>query len=94
MRALELDPSLAEAHTSLAFIKSFFDRDWQGAEQCYRTAIALNPGEPSFYLSLGISRERLHDAGRAAAAYSKYLELAGESADKTAVQRHIRALRP
>lgn len=44
MRALELDPTLAEAHTSLAFIKSFFDRDWAAAEQCYRTAIALNPG--------------------------------------------------
>ncbi|HZO53221.1 MAG TPA: tetratricopeptide repeat protein [Bryobacteraceae bacterium] len=44
MRALELDPSLAEAHTSLGFIKSFFDWDWGAAEQCYRTAIALNPG--------------------------------------------------
>ncbi|MEP7364084.1 MAG: tetratricopeptide repeat protein [Acidobacteriota bacterium] len=44
MRALDLDPSLAEAHTSLGFIKSFFDRDWAAAEQCYRTAIALNPG--------------------------------------------------
>lgn len=44
MRAVELDPTLAEAHTSLAFIKSFFDWDWAAAEQCYRTAIGLNPG--------------------------------------------------
>ena len=42
-RALELDPRLAEAHTSLAFIRFFFDWDWEGAERSFREAIALNP---------------------------------------------------
>jgi tetratricopeptide (TPR) repeat protein len=41
---LQLDDSLAEAHTALATIKENYDWDWQGAEQEYRRAIALNPG--------------------------------------------------
>src|SRR4029078_4152372 len=30
-RALELDPQLADAHTSLASVRFFFDWDWAGA---------------------------------------------------------------
>ncbi len=43
-KALTLDPASAEAHVSLAFIRSMFDWDWTGAEPLYRRAIALNPG--------------------------------------------------
>ncbi len=43
-RALALDPGSAEAHVSLAFVRSLFDWDWAGAEKLYRRAIALNPG--------------------------------------------------
>jgi len=43
LKALELDPSLAEAHTSLAFVKFSNDWDWAGAEREFREAIALNP---------------------------------------------------
>jgi TolB-like protein/DNA-binding winged helix-turn-helix (wHTH) protein/Flp pilus assembly protein TadD len=43
LKAIELDPSLAEAHTSLAFIKTFHDWDWAGAEREYKRAIELNP---------------------------------------------------
>lgn len=42
-KALELDDTLAEAHTSLAFIKVWYDWDWQGAEAEYKRAIGLNP---------------------------------------------------
>jgi TolB-like protein/DNA-binding winged helix-turn-helix (wHTH) protein len=42
MKALVLDPSLAEAHMSLAFIK-FDDWDWAGAEAEFKQATALNP---------------------------------------------------
>jgi TolB-like protein/DNA-binding winged helix-turn-helix (wHTH) protein/Tfp pilus assembly protein PilF len=42
-KALELDPSLAEVHTSLATVKFTFDRDWTGAESEFKQAIALNP---------------------------------------------------
>ncbi len=43
LKALELDPNLAEAHTSLALITENFDFDWQSAEKEYRRAIGLNP---------------------------------------------------
>jgi TolB-like protein/Tfp pilus assembly protein PilF len=43
-RALSLDPGSAEAHVSLALVRSLFDWDWAGAELLYRRAIALNPG--------------------------------------------------
>jgi DNA-binding winged helix-turn-helix (wHTH) protein/TolB-like protein/Tfp pilus assembly protein PilF len=43
LQALELDGSLAEAHTSLAKIKQFYDWDWEGAEASFQRAIALNP---------------------------------------------------
>jgi Tfp pilus assembly protein PilF len=42
-KALEIDPSLSEAHTSLAWIKYRFDWDWRGAEDDFKQAIALNP---------------------------------------------------
>jgi TolB-like protein/DNA-binding winged helix-turn-helix (wHTH) protein/Tfp pilus assembly protein PilF len=42
-RALALDDSLAEAHTSLAFVSVYYDRDWEKAEREFRRAIELNP---------------------------------------------------
>jgi TolB-like protein/DNA-binding winged helix-turn-helix (wHTH) protein/Tfp pilus assembly protein PilF len=42
-RALELDPQLVEAQTSLAYTALLYDRDWAGAEKGFRQAIALNP---------------------------------------------------
>lgn len=42
--ALEIDPSLSEAYTSLAFIACFHDWDWKRGEQAYRRSIELNPG--------------------------------------------------
>jgi TolB-like protein len=41
--AVMLDGNSAEAHTSLAHAKATQDWDWQGAEQGFRRAIALNP---------------------------------------------------
>lgn len=43
-RALELNPALAEAHTSLAFAQLFGDWDWTASEAGFRRAIALDPG--------------------------------------------------
>ena len=41
-RALELDPGLAEAHTTLAFINLYYDWDWTAADREFRRAIELN----------------------------------------------------
>jgi TolB-like protein/DNA-binding winged helix-turn-helix (wHTH) protein/Flp pilus assembly protein TadD len=43
-QALELDNSLSEAHTSLAFCLDVFDWDWVSADREFRRAIDLNPG--------------------------------------------------
>jgi tetratricopeptide (TPR) repeat protein len=47
VQALEIDDTLAEAHTSLAWAKFRFDWDWPGAEREFRRAIALNPRYPT-----------------------------------------------
>src|SRR5262249_34908264 len=41
--AIALDPDSAEAHTSLATFKLWYEYDWTGAEAEYRRAFALNP---------------------------------------------------
>lgn len=46
LKAVELDESLAEAHTSLAAVRYLFDWDWTGAEKELRRAIELNPCSP------------------------------------------------
>jgi TolB-like protein/DNA-binding winged helix-turn-helix (wHTH) protein/Tfp pilus assembly protein PilF len=43
-KALALDDSLGEAHTSLAFALDLYGWDWKAAEEEYRLAIKLNPG--------------------------------------------------
>jgi len=43
LKALELDESLAEAHTSLAWVTFIYDWDWVGAAREFRRAIELNP---------------------------------------------------
>lgn len=43
LKALELDDTLAEAHGSLALIKTSYDWDWSGADKEIRRAIELNP---------------------------------------------------
>jgi serine/threonine protein kinase/tetratricopeptide (TPR) repeat protein len=42
-KALELDDTRAEAHTSMAFVKHKLERDWAGAEREFRRAIELDP---------------------------------------------------
>ena len=42
-KALGLDASLAEAHTSLAYVKFSYDWDWNAAEAEFQRAIELNP---------------------------------------------------
>jgi tetratricopeptide (TPR) repeat protein len=43
LKALQLDESLAEAHTSIAIVKAFYDYDLPAAGEEFRRALALNP---------------------------------------------------
>jgi serine/threonine-protein kinase len=54
LKALAIDEGLAEAHASLAVVKSLYYWDWVGAEQAYRRALQLNPGYPSTHHTYGL----------------------------------------
>jgi len=43
IKALEIDDTLAEAYTSLAYIKRYLDLDWLGVEEAFKRAISINP---------------------------------------------------
>lgn len=48
-RALQLDDTLAEAHTSLAWIEWVHDWDWPSAEREFKRALALGPNYSATY---------------------------------------------
>ncbi len=54
-KALELDPNLAEAHTSMAYIKYQYEWDWAGAEREFKRAIELNPNYPTAHHWYGLA---------------------------------------
>ncbi|MFZ0770528.1 MAG: winged helix-turn-helix domain-containing protein [Candidatus Sulfotelmatobacter sp.] len=63
-KALQLDNTLAEAHTSLAAVKVLHDWDWQGAEQEFQRALALNPNSAQahhWYGNLLLGPEGRHE---------------------------------
>ena len=49
-KALTLDDSLGEAHTSLAFALDLYGWDWQAAQKEYEQAIRLSPGYSTLHL--------------------------------------------
>lgn len=42
-RAVQLDATLTEPHTSLAYVRFYYDWDWTAAEAEFRRALTLNP---------------------------------------------------
>ena len=49
-KALEIDPTLPEAHSSLGIIYTWADYNWSAAEKEFKQAIALNPNSASAHL--------------------------------------------
>ena len=43
LRALEIDPSLAEGYASLGYVQVFYDLDWPGAARSFERALQLGP---------------------------------------------------
>jgi serine/threonine protein kinase/tetratricopeptide (TPR) repeat protein len=75
-RAVELDESLAEAHTSLAAVMTDYDWDWEGADREYRRAIELNPNyvtAHSWYAEQ-LSRMGRHDEAVSEARLARQLD--------------------
>ena len=72
LKALEIDSSLAEAHTSLGAIRFLGDWDWLEAEREFRRALELNPGYveahrmySAFLSAMGRDEEALAEVRRA-----------------------------
>jgi len=72
LRAIQLDSTLAEAWSVLGMVKAYYEWDWEGAEQAYHRANALNPSLPwnhyhySWYLVLfGRMNEAIYEHKRA-----------------------------
>jgi len=65
LKALELDESLADAHSSLGYVKLNYDWDWPGAEAEFKRSLELNPGYAHghhWYAHLLLSRGRRDEA--------------------------------
>jgi TolB-like protein/DNA-binding winged helix-turn-helix (wHTH) protein/Flp pilus assembly protein TadD len=93
-KALELDNTLGEAHTSLAFCMDVFDWDWASAEREFRRAIELSPGYATahqwyaWHLSmLGRNREALAEMGKAESLDPLSLIISADMADILLIAR-------
>ena len=64
-RAMELDPTLAEAHFALGLFHLYFSEDWPTAEGPLREAVKISPRNAMFNVYLGFflaSRNRFEEA--------------------------------
>jgi TolB-like protein/Tfp pilus assembly protein PilF len=67
LRALEIDDTLAEAHTSLGAVKAYFDWDWSGAEAEFQRGIELNPHSSEAHRQYGCYLSAVGRRGQAIA---------------------------
>ena len=72
LKSLELDNTLAEAHTSLATVRFNYDWDWNAAAAGFRRAVELNPSYATAYqrnslylMSMGRASESIAEMNRA-----------------------------
>ena len=72
LKSLELDDTLAEAHTSLATVRFNYDWDWNAAASGFRRAVELNPSYATAYqrnslylMSMGRTSESIAEMNRA-----------------------------
>lgn len=71
-KAVELDPTLADAHVALGEVKLAFNWDWPGAEREFKAALELNPNlskarvrYASYLSTLGRTEETVAEVERA-----------------------------
>jgi TolB-like protein/Tfp pilus assembly protein PilF len=72
VRALELDDTLADAHTALGWVHTAYDWEWSSAEMEFRRALELNPssayahdGYANYLTVVGRSEEAVAELRRA-----------------------------
>jgi TolB-like protein/tetratricopeptide (TPR) repeat protein len=67
IKALELEPTLAEGHSALAMVNLYYDWDWVAAEREFNRAIALKAGDATARMRYGLALawfQRFDDARR------------------------------
>ena len=72
VKAIELDPSLAEAHVALGHIRLWLDWDWPAAEREFGQGISLNAGSAlahnqyaTYLAAMGRTEDAIREATRA-----------------------------
>jgi serine/threonine protein kinase/tetratricopeptide (TPR) repeat protein len=76
LEAVRLDDQSAEAHTSLAVFKLFYEYDWEGSEVEFRRAIKLNPSYAYAHdqFAMGLAFQGRFDESMAASRRAAELE--------------------
>jgi DNA-binding winged helix-turn-helix (wHTH) protein/Flp pilus assembly protein TadD len=74
--AVNSEPTLAEAQTSLGLVKFWFDWDWASAETAFRKASAIDPSYPFVHRMLGILLAHMgrHDEAKSAIRRARELD--------------------
>lgn len=54
-KALELEPTLPEAHISMGAIRGLYEWDWRGAEESFATALRFGPARAEAHYALGLT---------------------------------------
>ncbi len=75
MKAIELDDTLAEAHTALAAYLAFHEWDWEEGERTFKRAIELNPNYPTAHMWYALHLENMGRLEEAMAAEKRALEI-------------------
>ncbi|MHC5024824.1 MAG: TPR end-of-group domain-containing protein, partial [Planctomycetota bacterium] len=75
LKALELNPDLAEAYVSLGRVKLFYDWDWDGAYEAFQRALDLNPRLTSAHLGIALYMTAMQRHDEAFAAMERALEM-------------------
>jgi len=93
-KALALDNTLGEAHTSLAFVLDLFDWDWAAAEREYKQAVDLSPNYATAHqwyawhlIVLGRNSEAIAEMRRAESLDPLSLIISADMADVLLVAR-------
>lgn len=96
LKAMELDETLAEAHSALAEVKFLFDWDWPGAERDYKRALELNPNSVDAHWQYGLFLVRImgrSDEGIAEAQRAQQLDPLSLLTNAALASNYLRARR-
>ena len=74
-KAIELDDTLAEPHTSLLAVKMDYDWDWSGADAEFQRSVQLNPAYPIAHFWYAMYLAAMGQRDQASAAISRAREL-------------------